>query len=316
MKKKVWKKLIIGSSITATVIMVVGLLVGNFFYNVSLDRAGMRKGKDRPSDSALRENSKLMEWLKETATYSTETLTTFDGLKVQGYEVVSERPSNKWIVLVHGYGDSANGMFVQAKRFHASGYNVLIPDARGHGLSDGDYIGMGWHERRDIVQWSNHIVAKNSQAEIVLYGVSMGAATVMMASGEADLPRQVRAIIEDCGYSSITAEFTHQLREQYHLNAFPVLNFASLVSRMRAGFWIGEGDVVRQVSKSDKPMLFIHGDADDYVPTAMIEDLYNAAKGPKEKLLVADAAHAKSLATDPELYWRTVDSFLAQHLTM
>jgi hypothetical protein len=316
MKSKVWKRVLIGSSVLVLLLVLVGIFIGNFFYDFSLNRAGSRAGSGPVDEVAARANSDLMQWMQQLDAYSSETIQSFDGLQLQGYRIRAKTPSNKWVVLVHGYGNSANGMVAQAKYLHSKGFNLLIPDARGHGLSEGDYIGMGWHERRDIVEWSNTIVADNQQAEIALYGVSMGGATVMMASGEADLPTQVRAIVEDCGYSSILAEFTHQLDAQFHLGPFPVMNFSSLVTRVRAGFWLGEGDVVKQVQKSTRPMLFIHGTADDYVPTAMVEDVYNAANTPKEKLLVTGAAHAKSLEQDPALYWATIEKFLAQHLSV
>jgi len=313
MKNRGWKKWAVGGIVLIVILTMIGVVVGNFFYEFSLKRGGNKGGGTAIDEVAAREDSHLMRWLKETGTYTSEIITSFDGLKLQGYEVTNKKPSNKWAVLIHGYGDSANGMAIQAQQFYNMGFNLIIPDARGHGLSEGDYIGMGWHERRDVVQWSNTIVAKNNAADIFLYGVSMGGATVMMASGEADLPTQVRGVIEDCGYSSIVGEFTYQLAAQFDLSPFPILNFSSLVTRVRAGYWLGEGDVVKQVKKSTKPMLFIHGAADDYVPTAMVEDVYNAAKGPKEKLLVAGAGHARSLEKDPLLYWGTIEKFTIKY---
>jgi len=316
MKSKIWKRIVMLSTVLILIITIVGIFIGNFFYDFSLNRTGSRAGSALVDEVAARANSELMYWLQQIEDYSSEVIQSFDGLKLQGYKVTTKERSNKWVVLAHGYGNSANGMVAQAKYLYNKGFNLLIPDARGHGLSEGDYIGMGWHERRDIVQWANTIAAAQPQAEIVLYGVSMGGATVMMASGEADLPAQVQAIVEDCGYSSIIAEFTHQLNAQFHLGPFPVMNFSSLVTRVRAGFWLGEGDVVKQVQKSTRPMLFIHGTDDDYVPTAMVEEVYNAANTPKEKLLVDGAAHAKSLEQDPELYWATIEKFLLQHLSV
>lgn len=148
----------------------------------------------------------------------------------------------------------------------------------------------------------------------MLYGVSMGAATVMMASGEADLPVQVRCVIEDCGYTSVWDEFSGQLKELFGLPPFPVLNAADLVCRIRAGYSITEASALRQVERSVTPTLFIHGEEDTFVPFWMLEELYQAASCEKEKLAVPGAAHAESAAVAPELYWPAVDAFLARHM--
>lgn len=173
---------------------------------------------------------------------------------------------------------------------------------------------MGWPERRDVVRWCQQLIAEDPEAEIVLYGVSMGAATVMMASGEADLPVQVRCVIEDCGYTSVWDEFSGQLKELFGLPPFPVLNAADLVCRIRAGYSITEASALRQVERSVTPTLFIHGEEDTFVPFWMLEELYQAASCEKEKLAVPGAAHAESAAVAPELYWPAVDAFLARHM--
>ena len=178
-------------------------------------------------------------------------------------------------------------------------------------------------DKRDLLR-----IVKTPEGEIVLYGVSMGAATVMMASGEADLPVQVRCVIEDCGYTSVWDEFSGQLKELFGLPPFPVLNAADLVCRIRAGYSITEhmGSAEENVEalwnesplkyapRCKTPTLFIHGEEDTFVPFWMLEELYQAASCEKEKLVVPGAAHAESAAVAPELYWPAVDAFLARHM--
>lgn len=120
-----------------------------------------------------------------------------------------------------------------------------MPDARGHGKSEGDYIGFGWDERKDYLQWINRIIKKDPQSEIVLHGVSMGAATVMMTSGE-KLPDNVKAFVEDCGYSSVKGELGYQLKEMFNLPAFPLIPVTSLVTKVRAGYFL-----VKQIQLSN-----------------------------------------------------------------
>ena len=136
----------------------------------------------------------------------------------------------------------------------------------------------------------------------------------MMASGEADLPANVRAVVEDCGYTSAWDEFAGQLRELFGLPAFPILDVTNLVTRLRAGWDMREASAVNQVARSVTPTLFIHGDADTFVPFWMLDAVYGAAACEKEKLVVPGAAHAQAAAVDPELYWGTVEEFLAGHV--
>ncbi|MDE6922465.1 MAG: lysophospholipase, partial [Oscillospiraceae bacterium] len=174
---------------------------------------------------------------------------------------------------------------------------------------------MGWPERRDIVAWVDAIVEEDPQAEIVLFGISMGGATVMMTAGEDDLSPNVRCIIEDCGYSSVWDEFAGQLEEMFGLPTFPVLDAASLVTQIRAGYGFKEASAVEQLKKTQLPMLFIHGEEDTFVPYWMLDVVYNACASPdKERLSVPGAAHGGAAGTDPELYWATVEAFLDKYM--
>lgn len=221
---------------------------------------------------------------------------------------------HKYAILFHGYTGGAWQMAPYGKVYYDMGWSVLTPDALAHGGSDGDYIGMGWLERPDVIGWIDRIISEDPEAEIVLHGVSMDGATVMMAAGE-DLPDNVKCIVEDCGYSSVWDEFRLQLKNVFHLPAFPLLDAASLVCRIRAGYGFKEASSVKQLQKATIPMLFIHGDADTFVPFSMLDVVYEAcASSEKEKLVVADAAHGAAADTDPELYWDTVTAFVGKYI--
>ena len=221
---------------------------------------------------------------------------------------------HKYAILFHGYTGAAWQMAPYAKMFYEMGYDVLTPDARAHGESEGDYIGMGWLERPDVLSWINSVTGPDPDAEIVLLGVSMGGATVMMAAGE-NLPDNVKCIVEDCGYSSVWDEFRLQLKNVFGLPSFPLLNAASLVSKIRAGYSFQEASSVRQLQKATVPMLFIHGDADTFVLFSMLDVVFEAcASTEKEKLVVHDAAHGAAADTDPELYWSTVTAFVGKYI--
>lgn len=189
------------------------------------------------------------------------------------------RSAGRTAILVHGYKDSHIGMLPLAKMYADMGYNVLLPDLYAHGLSDGTEIQMGWKDREDVVRWAeladSMFAGHAGRPRIVLHGVSMGAATVMNVAGE-KLPRSVRCIVEDCGYSSVWDEFSYQLADQFGLPDFPLLYAASVLCKLRYGWTFGEASPVRQLVKKETPMMYIHGSSDGYVPSGMVFRLYNA----------------------------------------
>lgn len=221
---------------------------------------------------------------------------------------------HKYALVFHGYTGRASDMAAYAKAFYDMGFTVITPDAQAHGESDGKYIGMGWLERSDVLAWIGSITGTDPEAQIVLFGVSMGGATVMMASGE-DLPENVKCIVEDCGYSSVWDEFRLQLRNVFRMPAFPLLHAASLVSKLRTGYFFGEASSVEQLRKATVPILFIHGEADTFVPYEMLDTVYDAcASAVKEKLSVPEASHGAAAATAPRLYWETVERFIGAYV--
>lgn len=294
-------------------IVVVGLIfAGNYFYNYAVvpsEKSFLES--DTPGTKVKK--SADQEWFEQATGRTDWHLTAEDGLRLRAIYIPSDSPSTKTALVVHGYMGKADTMAAYAKMYHDMGYNVLVPDARGHGRSEGDYIGFGWHERRDMVGWIDEIIQKNGSDEtITLFGISMGAATVMMTAGE-PLPKNVVSIVEDCGYASVNEELTYQLKELFGLPAFPLIPVTSLVTKVRANYFFGEADVVKQLHKNQLPILFIHGDADTFVPFHMLDEVYEATNGPKEKWVVPGAEHAKSYAVDPEQYRQKVKAFLEKY---
>lgn len=325
---KIFKKILIGIITFTILIGTIGIGFGaNYLYNLALNPYTSKDlifgSDDKDSSDMVSQNETSgistvddRTWLLEHSGYEDLFMTSRDGLKLHNY-VLTQSDSDKWMIAVHGYTSEGILMAPYARKFYDMGYNVIIPDLRSHGQSEGDYIGMGWDERFDIIDLVNYIVENNRDAQIALFGVSMGAATVMNVSGE-ELPSNVKAIIEDCGYTSVWDQFAYQLDDLFGLPAFPMMHTASLVGKLRAGYWIGEASSIEQVKKSITPTLFIHGDADDFVPYFMLDQLYaasNAASNAeKEKLVIEGAGHAKSKDVDPELYWSTITNFLDKYV--
>lgn len=321
---KIFKKILIGIITFTILIGTIGIGFGaNYLYNLALNPYTSKDlifgSDDKDSSDMVSQNETSgistvddRTWLLEHSGYEDLFMTSRDGLKLHNY-VLTQSDSNKWMIAVHGYTSEGILMAPYARKFYDMGYNIIIPDLRSHGQSEGDYIGMGWDERFDIIDLVNYIVENNHDAQIALFGVSMGAATVMNVSGE-ELPSNVKAIIEDCGYTSVWDQFAYQLDDLFGLPAFPMMHTASLVGKLRAGYWIGEASSIEQVKKSITPTLFIHGDADDFVPYFMLDQLYAASNAEKEKLVIEGGGHAKSKDVDPELYWSTITNFLDKYV--
>ena len=270
-----------------------------------------------PEEESAEKNRLVLreQWLK-TVTRQEFFCKSEDGLNLHAYTYIPQGPAySRWAVICHGYDGDAASMLDQARPLSQLGFNVLLPNARGHGLSEGSYIGMGWSERRDMIGWLDFILKRDPDAEVLLYGISMGAETVMMTVGEADLPGNVKAVIEDCGYTSVWDEFAYQLKAVFGLPAFPVLHLASLIARLRYGWSFGEASAVRQLAKSKVPILCIHGTRDTFVPVEMLEEVYAAASAPKERLVVEGAEHGGANVVGGERYWSTVRDFAFTYLT-
>ncbi|MCL1974969.1 MAG: alpha/beta hydrolase [Firmicutes bacterium] len=251
-------------------------------------------------------------WLEEI-TQEDVFIESSDSLKLYARIINNKADSSRWVVICHGYANiGIEKIMYLAQTFYDMGYHVLLPDARGHGKSEGAFFGMGWPDRLDIIQWIHEINDRCKMPEIILFGVSMGAATVIMASGES-LPTTVKAIVADCGYTSAIEEFSYQLKTVYHFPnflSFPILAAASLITRLCAGYWLREASALRQIEKSRTPIFLIHGSADTFVPSSMLEKLYDAAVCPKQKMLVNGAGHGESIMVDRSHYWQAVSDFL------
>lgn len=237
---------------------------------------------------------------------------TNQGLKQVAWYLPASQKSSKTAILVHGFTNDKSDMKPYAKLFHDMGYNVLMPDNVAHGQSQGKIIGYGWKDKENVIKWTESLVAEDSNQEITLFGVSMGAATVMMASGE-NLPKQVVNIIEDCGYTSVWDEVSYQAKSMYQLPEFPILYGVSALSKLTAGFSYGEASAVNQLAKNHLPTLFIHGDQDDFVPLSMVYENFDASRGPKELYVVRGAKHAQSFAKDPQAYRQKIEAFLKKY---
>jgi len=235
--------------------------------------------------------------------------------KLKALYINADSANNRVAVLLHGYNDRAESMLHIAYLYqHELGYNVLLPNFYAHGDSEGDHIDMGWKDRHDMLRWmqvANEMFRGNTAAtQMVVHGISMGGFTTMCISGE-ECPAYVRCFVEDCGYTSVWDEFSSELHNQFGLPKFPLMHLTSALCNMRYGWKFGEASAVEQLKRSTLPMLFIHGDADTFVPFSMLDTLVDAKqKGYKEKYIAHGSEHARSYTDHPEEYTQRVKNFV------
>lgn len=238
-----------------------------------------------------------------------------DGSKRHGLILQHDSVPSGASLVIHGYRDNAPVMMRYVYlHYEVLGRNVIVPEHFGHGESDGDHIRFGWLDRLDIKQlWIPLAHELWPDLSIVQHGLSMGGAITMFVSGE-DIPDSLnlKSFIEDCGYTSTWSQLKYNLKEM-GFPAFPILHVASILCKVKYGWSFKESDAVPQLAKCQKPMLFIHGDADDFVPTEMVYKNYDAKKnGYKEIMIVPGAAHARSIHNAWDEYVKQVESFLSK----
>lgn len=239
------------------------------------------------------------------------------GDSIHAWYLRADSATEKVAVLVHGYCNDGlmMGKYAEIYDRHLH-YNILLPDLHYHGQSKGDYVQMGWRDRLDVMQWcefADKLFDCNGKGtKQVLHGVSMGAATIMSASGET-LPPYIRCFVEDCGYTSVWDEFSNELNNQFSLPPFPLLYTTSWLNKLQNGWSFSEASPINQVAKCQRPMLFIHGSDDSYVKTEMVYRLYDAKREPKQLKVFEGSQHAMSFDDNKEEYTQLVKSFVNKY---
>lgn len=223
--------------------------------------------------------------------------------------------NHKWVLLLHGYTGWKEEMYPFAYWYHKQGYHALVPDLRCQGESEGDFIGMGWTDHFDCMLWIDYILSQDEEAQIVIHGQSMGAAAALMMTGE-ELPGQIQAVISDCAYTDAYSMFGEKIKDWFGLPAFPLVDSACLMLRLRGGYNLKDASALEAVRKSKTPTLFIHGDSDAMISVQMSRELYEAAACEKELLIVEGAGHGQAQEKDPDTYYQTIEEFLELHVAL
>ena len=237
-----------------------------------------------------------------------------DGLKLHAryYHKVDGAPI---IIKVHGYNGCPLRDFCGGGVEHLDKvYNVLLIDQRGHEHSEGRCTTFGIKEKHDVCNWAKYLVKRfGKNTKIVIYGISMGAATVLMASAMKKLPKNVVGVMADCGYSSPKDIIIKVATEDMHLPGKLCFPLIWLGARIFGGFNLTSDSPVKAVKKNKFPLMIIHGMADSFVPHPMSEKIYEAATTKDKKLfLYENAPHGISYMLNRDRYIEEMESFLSR----
>ena len=252
----------------------------------------------------------MREWIDSIRGMKRELfeIESFDGLKLRGY-YYEYSPDSPLELIFHGYGGNAErDLSGGVERCFALGRSAVLIDQRGAGMSEGRICSFGINERLDCLEWIKFATRKfGKDRPLIIGGVSMGAATVMMASGE-DLPKNVACVMADCGYSSSKKIIKKVVREM-KLPPSLVYPFIRLGGMLYGIFDIEETDPVSAVARSKTPIVYIHGDEDDFVPHSMSVECFEATRAPKKLVTIEGAGHGLGFPQNQSKYVESLRDF-------
>ncbi len=252
----------------------------------------------------------MIEWMKQNrALPKTEMcIRSYDGLKLYGTYFECEKGAPVEI-LFNGYrGEPERDMSGAVERCFALRHNVILACQRACGKSDGKVITFGIRESKDCISWIEHAIKVfGDDVELIIGGVSMGGSTVLMA-GANKLPKNVKYILSDCAFSSAKSVIKKVVK-QMHLPASVFYPFIKLGARLFGGFNLEEKPPIEAVENISIPVIFFHGDIDDFVPFYMAQELYRKCKAPKKFLAIKDAGHGLAFPKAKEEYLNAIREF-------
>lgn len=303
--------------IFVVVVIVFSLVKYHILMRMALD-AGVKKLKVPPKREEIppvkeqeirRQIQEDGEWLESLPREDLEIISQ-DGLKLVGHYIHTDREPKRLIVLFHGWHGSWTGDFGSVSRWlREIDCDLLLVEQRGQGESEGKYMGFGVLERRDMTEWLRYLEKVcHITLPVYLVGVSMGAATVLMAAAD-PMPDFVKGILADCGFTSPYEMLYEVGKKSLHMREHPAMDYLNLLVKLCAHFSLKEYSTLEAVKKAKLPIFFVHGTADDFVPCRMTRAAYEACVSPKELLLAEGAGHVRSFFYANEEYRRRVESF-------
>lgn len=259
------------------------------------------------------EQTKTESWLK-TVDIKKHTLEADDGKILVARSFVTKETGSRWVVVLHGYGETMEDVSDIAMHYSMAGYNILIPDLRAHGESEGAFYGMGWLDRLDVINWIDVILEENPSARIAIHGVDVGADTALMLTGE-PLKRNVKVIVAEGAYTSAWDVVKKEYKTRHtKLPVFPFLYMINPVMKVWAGYSLNEADAVEQVKDAKIPILLITGNNDTYTDGTMTDELDEAIASQHEVFTIANGSHGDCRYADGDTYYEKALQFVNDNM--
>lgn len=310
---KILSLIVLVLSIILILALTYYLLVGKILFKMSLARKTLKKRvKTKNLDQKL-QDQKLQVCFWDKYSFEDVSIESFDHLKLKGKYF--NNSSNKTVFLVHGFSQSYLEMANYCSFFMQKNFNVLTVDCRAHNTSEGNCIGFGWLDRKDILIWLEFLNKRNPSQKILLFGLSMGATAVCCACGE-KLPHNVVGAIVDSAFSSADKQFDFLLKKYWIFGKIAKIHLFSFARRVY-GLNLKEINVVNQVKNTKIPILYIHGGKDSYVPIENMYALYNSTPSTlRDQFVVESAQHASAYAQAGVLYEKKISDFIKSRTTL
>ncbi len=305
------------------IVAVIAVLV-NYFFRKSFSRVEDKKLDPSFFDSLRKKGmtdavDRIMlgrEYIKSLP-YENVYITSHDGLRLRARYYDNGNPK-KVILFAHGYKSNGEHDFSCAfEPYKNQGFDFLLIDQRAHGESEGEYICFGTKERFDVCRWCEFLVERNGDdVRIILDGISMGCTTVLLAAGLSELPKNVKGVIADCGFTDARSEIEYVAKHDYKLPAFPAVDLLERICKKRAGFGFSDATTLEAVKNIKVPVLFVHGEADDYVLCENSKKNFEACTQENKWLFtVPGAGHGLSFLVDEKGCTEAIATFFAVALS-
>jgi len=312
----------IWAGIKLLVVVTIITAIAGFFLSRDLmirGRSGEQISKTNMNVAANTLSTRLEErkagktW-NETIKKEKLTLEADDGRILVAQKIVVNKKSNNWVVILHGQNGSVEDIYDIGQAYALEGYNIMMPDLRAHGESEGSYYGMGWLDRLDVINWIDVILDDHPSANVIIHGVDLGADTALMLSGE-PLKDSIKVIIAEGAYTNAW-EVVKKEYQARHVDwpVFPILHMINPVMKVWAGYDLKDADAVKQVAKTKVPILLIHGKNDSYVTEDMTKELDEAIASDHEVLTIATGTHEDCRFAEPDTYYNKVFEFVEKYV--
>ena len=289
--------------------IIINVIASIFFSFTIFKKDGWKTFEEYSYGAELKNES---EWIEKNS--DKIQIKNSEGKMLTALEIKNEHISHSYIVICHQYGGSPQSMEEYAKHFYEIGFNIILPYMRGHGDSTYKNISFGWQDSADVADWVDEIISKDEKARIALFGVSMGANAVTLAAS-AKMPGNVRLIIADSCYTSMSALIKEYVKTQTGLSSLVTKTLVSVFSKNKMGGPFKAADTIAKVRGIELPIMFINGEDDTVVPPLSSKKLYeNCDAVGVEEVIIENGTHGNNLQADKEAYWANVDAFVLNNL--